>query len=472
MTAKLTSKTIDSLSEVNAQDWDACANPDGLPYSPFLTHDFLSALEQSGSAIPETGWKCQHILVRDEQGALRGCLPLYLKGHSRGEFVFDQGWAEAYEQAGGRYYPKLLCGVPFTPISGRRLLLKGGAHDQEVASILIEHAMALTHNYQLSSLHINFIDESQLKYFDHADLLVREGHQFQFENQGFENFDDFLTSLSSRKRKAIRKERKQAVQAGLEIKHLTSNDLTNEHWDIFYKFYTDTGERKWGTPYLTRSFFSLISDCLGDQVLLVLAYRDGEPIAGALNFIGSDTLYGRYWGSCEYHPSLHFELCYYQAIEYAIDHGLARVEAGAQGEHKLARGYLPTQTNSIHYLPDTGFRKAVAHFLSNEQRYIKMEHEILSEHSPFRRTGEDPSASARKKGPDMEKRTYQIEGMTCGGCTSSLEKRLLLEEGIEAANASHETNSCEVSLDPAAISDERIEEITTKAGFEYKGKAA
>ena len=351
-----------------------------------MTHDFLHSLELSGSAIPQTGWKSQHILVSDEHGALLGCLPLYLKGHSRGEFVFDQGWAEAYEQAGGRYYPKLLCGVPFTPISGRRLLLKGGAHDREVAAILIEHAMALTHNYQLSSLHFNFIDQSQLKYFDHADLLVREGHQFQFENQGFENFENFLTSLSSRKRKAIRKERKQAVQAGLEIKHLTGSDLTNEHWDIFFKFYTDTGERKWGTPYLTRSFFSLLSDCLATRSCWFWPIATGKPSPELLNFIGSDTLYGRYWGSCEYHPSLHFELCYYQAIEYAIDHRLERVEAGAQGEHKLARGYLPTQTNSVHYLPDTGFRKAVAHFLSNEQRYIKMEHEILSEHSPFRKT--------------------------------------------------------------------------------------
>ena len=388
MTLKLTSKTIDSLEDVSAKDWDACANPAGLPYSPFLTHDFLLAVEQSGSAIPETGWKSQHVLVFDDQSNLLGCLPLYLKGHSRGEFVFDQGWAEAYEQAGGRYYPKLLSGVPFTPISGRRLLLKEGPHDHQVAARLLEHAMALTHNYQLSSLHINFIDESQLKYFSNSDLLMRRGHQFQFENTGFANFDDFLTSLSSRKRKAIRKERAQAVQAGLEIKHLTGRDLTSKHWDIFFKFYKDTGERKWGTPYLTRSFFSLISERLADQILLVLAYRDDVAIAGALNFIGSDTLYGRYWGSSEYHPSLHFELCYYQAIEYAINHDLKRVEAGAQGEHKLARGYLPTQTSSVHYLPDEGFRKAVAHFLSNEQRYIKMEHEILSEHSPFRQTSD------------------------------------------------------------------------------------
>ncbi len=469
MTSKLTSKTIDSFEDVKAKDWDACANPDDLPYSPFLTHSFLSALEKSGSAIPETGWKNQHILVNNAQGRLLGCLPLYLKGHSRGEFVFDQGWAEAYQQAGGRYYPKLLAGVPFTPISGRRLLLRGGPQDQQVAALLLEHAMALADNYQLSSLHINFIDDTQLPYFDHPDLLVRRGHQFQFKNSGFDNFEDFLTSLSSRKRKAIRKERAQAVQAGLDIKHLTGDDLSREHWDIFYKFYTDTGERKWSTPYLSRSFFSMISEGLADQILLVLAYRDGQAIAGALNFIGSDTLYGRYWGSCEYHPSLHFELCYYQAIDYAIDHGLARVEAGAQGEHKLARGYLPTQTSSVHYLPDRGFRKAVAHFLSNEQRYIKMEHQILSEHSPFRNTIEEPHSGQRS---NMETRTYQIEGMTCGGCTGSLEKRLLLEEGIKAASASFENNQCEVTLDPALITDERIEEITAKAGFEFKGKAA
>lgn len=386
---QLTSRSIESLTEVASSDWDKCANPDDLPYSPFLSHDFLLALEQSGSAIPETGWKCLHILVEDEQNNLLGCMPLYLKMHSQGEYVFDHGWAEAYDNAGGHYYPKLLCGVPFTPISGRRLLLAGGEHDKEVATLLIDSAMALTDKYGLSSLHINFIEEDQLAYFSHPDLLIRDGHQFQFENRDFGSFEDFLNSLSSRKRKAIRKERRQVVQAGLEIVHLTGADLTTEHWDRFFEFYNDTGARKWGTPYLTRKFFSQISENLNEKILLVFALREGEAIAGAFNFIGSDTLYGRYWGSSEYHPSLHFELCYYQAIEYAIEHGLTRVEAGAQGEHKLARGYLPTKTSSVHYLPDPGFRKAVRHFLSNEQRYIKMEHEVLSEHSPFRASSKD-----------------------------------------------------------------------------------
>lgn len=381
----LTARTITSLSEVEARQWDDCASPEGLPYSPFLCHGFLFALEQSRSAISQTGWRSAHILIEDQQSNLLGCMPLYLKAHSQGEYVFDHGWAEAYEHAGGQYYPKLLSGVPFTPISGRRLLLRGGDRDHDVAALLIDAAMAFTNKAKLSSLHINFIDKEQLGYFSHPDLLIRQGNQFQFENQGFDSFDDFLTSLSSRKRKAIRKERRQAVQAGIDIRHITGADLHDEHWDQFFTFYTDTGNRKWGTPYLTRSFFSLISERLADQVLLVLAYRENQAIASALNFIGSDTLYGRYWGASEYHPSLHFELCYYQAIDYAIAHGLKRVEAGAQGEHKLARGYLPTQTYSAHYLPDQSFRNAVKHFLSNEQRYINMEHEILSDHSPFRR---------------------------------------------------------------------------------------
>ncbi len=383
-------KVIASLAEVAAKDWDACANPANLSYNPFLSHAFLYALEQSGSANEQTGWKGAHILIENGRSELLGCMPLYLKAHSRGEFVFDQGWAEAFEHAGGRYYPKLLSGIPFSPINSRRLLIRTStSNTDEIATALLDGAMALTRQYQLSSLHINFIEQSQQNYFDHCELLVRHGHQFQFENHGFGDFDDFLASLSSRKRKSIRRERRQAVQAGIEIKHLTGADLSREHWDRFYEFYLDTGSRKWGTPYLTRSFFTLVSEHLADQILLVLAYRDEKAIAGALNFIGSDTLFGRYWGASEYHPSLHFELCYYQAIDYAIEKGLSRVEAGAQGEHKLARGYLPTQTTSVHYLPDLGFRKAVQHFLSNEQRYIKMEHEVLSEHSPFRKVRED-----------------------------------------------------------------------------------
>ena len=472
MKSPLTARIINSLSEVTGKDWDLCANPDGLSYSPFLSHGFLLALEQSGSATRDTGWKSLHILVEDKQGKLLGCMPLYLKSHSRGEFVFDHGWAEAYEHAGGRYYPKLLSGVPFTPISGRRLLLAGGTQDGEVAALLIDSAMALTKTNELSSLHINFIEDNQLKYFKHPDLLMRKGHQFLFENQDFGSFDAFLTSLSSRKRKAVRKERRQAVQADLEIRQLTGAQLQPEHWDRFFEFYLDTGSRKWGTPYLTREFFTQISEKMADQILLVFAYRDEEIIAGALNFIGSHTLYGRYWGASEYHPSLHFELCYYQAIEYAITHGLQRVEAGAQGEHKLARGYLPSTTHSVHYLPDEGFRRAVEHFLSNEQRYIKMEHEVLSEHSPFRQADNADTTPFIIRSTKMETRTYKIEGMTCGGCTSSLEKLMRGEPGIETASASHEANSCEITLDPAKVSDERIAEITQKAGFEFKGKAA
>ena len=297
-------------------------------------------------------------------------------------------------------------------------------------------------------------------------FLVRSGHQFHFENKGFAGFDDFLATLSSRKRKTIRKERRKAVEAGLTIKQFKGQQLTSEHWDIFFEFYTDTHERKWGHAYLTREFFAMISQPLADQLLLVLAYREGKAIAAALNFIGTNTLYGRYWGASEYHPSLHFELCYYQAIDYAIANRLKTVEAGAGGEHKLVRGYLPTPTQSVHYLPDRGFSNAVKNFLSSEQRYIEMEQETLSELAPFRK-----GKISHKRKPDMETKIYNIDGMTCGGCTSSLEKKLLEEPGIEAASASHEANNCEVTLDPAKVSDERIAQITDKAGFEFKDKA-
>ena len=460
--APLSSRTIESLEQVAADGWDHCANPPSQPRNPFLSHAFLLALEQSGSATADTGWQAMHILAEDEKGELLGCMPLYLKAHSKGEYVFDHGWAEAYEQAGGHYYPKLLCAIPFTPVPGRRLLLRDGERREETARQLLDHAMTLCAQNHLSSLHINFIDEQQLPLFHHPDLLQREGHQFHFENNGFDTFDDFLASLSSRKRTAIRKERRQAVEAGLDIRQFTGNELQREHWDHFFEFYMDTGKRKWGTPYLNRRFFTLMHEHMADQILLVLAFRKGRAIAGALNFIGSHTLYGRYWGACEYHPALHFELCYYQAIEFAIARRLKRVEAGAQGEHKLARGYLPTATHSRHFLPNPAFRHAVGDFLSRERRYIKMETQVLSEHSPFKKHQEK----------EMEKRTYHIDGMTCGGCTSSLEKKLLEEDGIESASASHEENCCEVTLDPTKVSDERIAQITEKAGFDFKGKAS
>ncbi len=465
-TQTLALRTITSFKDISAHSWDACANPSALPADPFLTHAYLSALEQSGSATEKTGWQALHILVEDPQDNLLGCMPLYLKFHSRGEFIFDQGWAQAYEQAGGQYYPKLLSAVPFTPVPGRRFLLVDGERQNEVAALMIGHAIALCDKYQLSSLHINFIAPEQLPLFAHDDLLQRSGHQFHFENKGFKDFDDFLASLSSRKRKTIRKERRKAVEADLTIQQLTGQQITKEHWDIFYDFYTDTHERKWGSAYLTRTFFSMINQTLADQLLLVLAYRDGKAIAAALNFIGADTLYGRYWGASEYHPALHFELCYYQAIDFAIANNLKTVEAGAGGEHKLVRGYLPTPTHSAHYLPDPGFHNAVKNFLSSERRYIQMEHEALSELTPFRK-GE----VSQKRKTDMETKTYNIDGMTCSGCTSALEKKLLEDPGIEAASASHENDSCDVTLDPAKVSDERIAEITDKAGFEFKGTA-
>ncbi len=461
-----TTRTIDSFDKVSASAWDACATPSHLPNNPFLSQAFLSALERSGATSEKTGWQAMHILVEDQDDQLLGCMPLYLKFNSRGEFVFDQGWAQAYQQAGGHYYPKLLCAVPFTPVPGRRLLLAKSAHEAEVANLLIEHAIALCDKYHLSSLHINFIAPEQLPLFSHDDFLERSGHQFHFENKGFEDFDDFLSTLSSRKRKTIRKERRKAVEAGLVIKQFTGAQLTNEHWDAFFAFYTDTHERNWGDAYLPREFFTMISQSLAPQLLLVLAYRDDKPIAGALNLIGADTLFGRYWGASEYHPFLHFELSYYQAIDYAIAHQLKTVEAGAGGEHKLVRGYMPKPTYSVHYLPDRGFHNAVKNFLSSERRYIQMEHEALSELTPFRK-GE----VSQKRKPDMETKTYNIDGMTCGGCTSALEKKLLEDPGIESASASHENKSCEVTFDPTKVSDERIAKITEKAGFEFKGTA-
>ncbi|MBC7506965.1 MAG: N-acetyltransferase, partial [Sandarakinorhabdus sp.] len=331
-------RVLTAAADMPAAQWDACAGTD----NPFTMHAFIAALEASGSATARTGWQPAHIVVDDAQGVPLGILPAYLKSHSQGEYVFDQGWADAWERAGGRYYPKLQCSVPFTPATGPRLLLR----DATAAPALLAAAEALAVQNRLSSVHATFLTPGQQALFAAQGWLMRTGEQFHWSNEGYGDFGDFLAALSSRKRKAIRKEREAALADGLMVVHLTGAAITEAHWDAFWTFYQDTGQRKWGRPYLTRAFFSQVGAAMGDRVLLMLAMRGDVPIAGALNFVGSDCLYGRYWGAREDVPFLHFELCYYQAIDWAIAHGLARVEAGAQGAHKLARGYRPVATVS------------------------------------------------------------------------------------------------------------------------------
>jgi predicted N-acyltransferase len=366
----------DGVAGFAAADWDRCAGAG----NPFLSHAFLSALEESESVGPRTGWQPIPIAIDGADGRPAAVMPAYAKSHSQGEYVFDHAWADAYQRAGGHYYPKLQIAIPFTPVPGRRLLTP----DPALASGLIAAAQAVVRNNGLSSAHATFIDEAEAPLFESAGWLIRIDRQFHWHNQGYSGFDDFLATLSSRKRKAIRKERAAALE-GLEVEHLTGAALTEAHWDVFWRFYQDTSSRKWGRPYLTRNFFSLLGERLADRVLLVLATRDGEPVAGALNLIGADTLYGRYWGCVEEVPYLHFELSYYQAIEIAIARGLKRVEAGAQGEHKLSRGYRPVPTWSAHYFADEGMHGAVADYLEAERRAVAREIEALDELAPFRK---------------------------------------------------------------------------------------
>ena len=375
MTA-VTARLSDGVAAIPAAEWDACAGD----ANPFVGHAFLAALEESGSVNARSGWQPIPVVVDGADGAAAAIAPAYAKSHSQGEYVFDHAWADAYERAGGSYYPKLQIAAPFTPVPGPRLLLR----DPEAAPALIAALEAVTNQHGLSSAHATFVEEAQLPLFEAAGWLIREGMQFHWHNQGFGSFDDFLATLASRKRKAIRKERAAAV-AGLTIRHLTGAEIGPREWDAFWTFYQDTGNRKWGRPYLTRGFFPLLGERLGDKVLLILAQRDGEPIAGALNLIGGEALYGRYWGCTEDVPFLHFELCYYQAIDAAIARGLARVEAGAQGEHKLARGYAPVPTWSAHYIPDPGFRRAIADFLVRERAAVEADQAFLGSMTPFKK---------------------------------------------------------------------------------------
>jgi hypothetical protein len=374
-------EVTESLADVDRAAWDACAGPE----NPFVSHDFLSALEESGSVAPDTGWLPQHLLLRDEAGALEGAAICYLKGHSMGEYVFDYGWANAYERAGGRYYPKLLSAIPFTPVTGPRLLTRAAADPEATAHMLAAGLVELTDRHGVSSLHVNFLPDDQAELLGEHGFLIRSGHQYHWRNDGYGSFEDFLGALSSRKRKAIRKERRQVADAGIRIETLTGETLKPEHWDVFYRFYVDTYDRKWGDPYLTRAFFDLLQERMADRVVLVMAYDGSRPIAGALNLKGTDALFGRNWGCVGEYKFLHFELCYYQAIDFAIAHGLGRVEAGTQGEHKIQRGYLPVETRSAHLLPNPSFRDAVARFLAEERRQEEQIRAMLQEHSPYRR---------------------------------------------------------------------------------------
>ena len=367
-----------AIADVGASSWDACVP--GPERNPFVRYDFLKALEESGCVGPRTGWTPCHLSVRDEGGAVAGVMPLYLKSHSQGEYVFDHGWAEAYARAGGEYYPKLQAAIPFTPVTGPRLLSREAAP----RSLLARGAAAFCDQVGASSVHVTFPSETDWSGLGAHGFLQRQDQQYWWRNAGYGSFDDFLGALSSGRRKTIRRERREA-QAGLEIIALTGSDLTEAHWDAFYGFYMDTGARKWGRPYLNRRFFSLIGERMADEVLLVMARRGGRWIAGALNFIGSHALYGRNWGAVEDVPFLHFELCYYQAIEHAIARGLDRVEAGAQGEHKIARGYLPSPVYSAHYIADPALRAPVARYLAEERAHVEHDMRVLeTEYSPFK----------------------------------------------------------------------------------------
>ncbi len=378
MTADL--KVLKSIGEVTAADWDALANPPGQPFNPFMAHGFLRALEESRSAATRTGWQPVHLTLH-QHDRLIGAAPAYAKSHSQGEYVFDYGWADAFERAGGQYYPKLQISAPFTPATGPRLL----AGDDETRRGLLASAEALARSNGLSSVHITFQSEAEWKLCAEAGWLSRMDRQFHWTDKGYGDFAGFLTSLNSDKRKNLRKERLRALEAGIEIEWVTGKALTEAHWDAFFQFYMDTGGRKWGSPYLTRRFFSLVSAAMNERILLVMAKREGRYIAGALNFIGGDTLYGRNWGAIEHHPFLHFEVCYYQAIDFALARGLKRVEAGAQGEHKLLRGYEPVATYSSHYITHPGLRTAVANYLARERAAIGRDIEALAEATPFRK---------------------------------------------------------------------------------------
>ncbi|NRP18846.1 hypothetical protein LPJGGPFB_02089 [Ensifer adhaerens] len=389
MSDAVTIRIEQSFAEIPAARWNtlsgAAKGRGGAIYNPFVSHAYLSALEESGSATAKTGWLGQHLLMEGSDGQLLGALVCYLKNHSQGEYVFDHGWADAFERAGGRYYPKLQGSIPFTPATGPRLLTVSGDDGSPVQDGLAAGLKELARRHDASSAHVTFVREAEMPIFENAGFLHRTDQQFHFLNEGYGTHDDFLETLASRKRKALKKERRAALENGITIDWLTGSDLTEAIWDQFFTFYMDTGSRKWGRPYLTRAFYSLIGERMPDDIVLMMARRNGRYIAGAINFIGGDALYGRHWGCTEDHPFLHFEVCYHQAIDFAIAKGLKRVEAGAQGEHKLARGYMPVTTHSAHYISHPGLARAVEDYLVRERRDVEETAEFLAEHGPFRK---------------------------------------------------------------------------------------
>lgn len=374
------------LADIDPAAWDACANPDPATFNPFVSHAFLNALEEAGTVgEPRTGWLPQHVTLEDGNGEIVGCMPCYAKLNSSGEYVFDYSWAEAYARAGGQYYPKLQSAVPFTPVPGRRLLVKPGREAEQRQQLLAAAGVEVAGRIDASSLHLTFLSEPEWRLLGAQGFLQRTDQQFHWHNGGYESFDDFLAQLSSRKRKNIRKERRDALSNGIVIERVSGADIREAHWDAFFDFYMDTGSRKWGRPYLNRRFFSLLGEAMADRCLLIMARRGDDYVAGALNLLGGDCVYGRYWGAVEPHPCLHFEVCYYQAIDYAIEHGLPRVEAGAQGEHKLARGYVPVTTYSAHWIADPALRRGVARYLVEERRAVAETGELLAELGPYRK---------------------------------------------------------------------------------------
>jgi uncharacterized protein len=378
-------RVVDAAADVDAAAWDACANPSDAAFDPFLTHAFFAALERSGSATAATGWQPFH-LVLERDACVAAIAPMYVKSHSRGEYVFDHAWADAWHRAGGRYYPKLQSCVPFTPVTGRRVWPAAGADADAVRRTMARAAIDVAEKLGVSSLHVTFPTADEAELLGKSGYLTRIDQQFHWKNRGYDTFEHFLGELASKKRKNLRRERRDALANGIEVERITGGDLRERHWDAFFQFYMDTGSRKWGSPYLTRQFFSLVSASLADHILLILCKRAGRYIAGALNFIGSDTLYGRNWGCVEDHPFLHFETCYYQAIEFAIERKLGTVEAGAQGGHKVVRGYEPTTTHSAHWIADANLRRAIARYLDAERAQVSADQTWVAEHLPFRRS--------------------------------------------------------------------------------------
>lgn len=382
-------RVVPSIGAFTGDEWSQLSGTSratsSFAYNPFISYDFLLSLEESGCADRRTGWLGQHLRLEDSTGQLIGAVPCYLKSHSQGEYVFDHGWADAFQRAGGSYYPKLQAAVPFTPATGPRLLVREGSNTDSVQAALAQGLRALNDTLGTSSVHVTFAESAEMGALEAAGFLHRTDQQFHFLNQGYASYDDFLAELASRKRKALKRERREALANGIEIEWLTGASITEAVWDDFFAFYMDTGGRKWGRPYLNRQFFSLIGERMADDILLVMAKRAGRYVAGAINFIGSERLYGRNWGCIEDHPFLHFEVCYHQAIDFAISRGLKTVEAGAQGEHKLTRGYRPVTTHSAHYIAHPGLRRAVADYLQSERKEVEAIGDYLADHTPFRK---------------------------------------------------------------------------------------